>query len=99
MEWWLVSLVVAVVFAILNTERQSGNIRQDVARLDRKLNLLLKQMNIPYEAALGLSERVKDLARDPSRKIEAIKVYREETGAGLKEAKEVVEAWIESMQR
>jgi uncharacterized protein YoxC len=99
MEWWLVILAVAVVIGILNTERQSGSIRRDVARLDRKLNLLLKQMNVPFEEAFGLSDRVKELARDPSKKIEAIQVYRKETGAGLKEAKEAVEAWIESMQR
>jgi hypothetical protein len=41
-----------------------------------------------------LSDRVKQLASDPARKIEAIKVYREETGAGLAEAKEVVEGFL-----
>ena len=41
-----------------------------------------------------LSDRVKQLASEPATKIEAIKVYREETGAGLAEAKEVVEAFI-----
>jgi ribosomal protein L7/L12 len=41
------------------------------------------------------SERVIQLASDPSRKIEAIKVYREETGAGLAEAKAAVEALID----
>ena len=40
-----------------------------------------------------LSERAKQLASDPARKIEAIKVYREETGASLAEAKEAVEAY------
>src|SRR5947209_6751832 len=37
-----------------------------------------------------LSDRVKQLARDPLGKIEAIKVYREETGMGLAEAKEAI---------
>jgi ribosomal protein L7/L12 len=41
-----------------------------------------------------LSDRVKDLARDPAKKIQAIKVYREETGAGLAEAKQAVEAFV-----
>ncbi len=40
-----------------------------------------------------LSEGVREIARDPSRKIEAIKVYREETGCGLAEAKAAVEAF------
>ena len=43
------------------------------------------------------SDRVKEIARDPARKIEAIRIYREETGAGLAKAKEAVEAYINSM--
>ncbi len=38
-----------------------------------------------------LAERVRSLL-DQGRKIEAIKIYREATGAGLKEAKDAVEA-------
>jgi ribosomal protein L7/L12 len=37
---------------------------------------------------------VRGLADDPARKIEAIKAYREETGAGLAKAKAAVEAYI-----
>jgi hypothetical protein len=99
MEWWLVGLGVVVVFGILNAERQAGSIRRDVARLDRKVNLLLQQVNISFDEHVGMSDRVKDLARDPSRKIEAIKAYREETGAGLAEAKQAVEEFIDSLQR
>jgi hypothetical protein len=41
-----------------------------------------------------LSERVKAIASDPSRKIEAIKAYRDVTGASLADAKAAVEAFI-----
>jgi hypothetical protein len=41
-----------------------------------------------------LSDRVRGIACDPGRKLEAIKVYCEESGAGLGEATEVVEAYI-----
>lgn len=99
MEWWLVGLGVFVVLAILNTERQAGSMRRDVARVDRKLTLILKQLNITFDEFAVLSDRVKELARDPYRKIEAIKVYREETGAGLAEAKDIIEAFIHSLQR
>jgi ribosomal protein L7/L12 len=99
MEWWLIGLGVIVVLAILNTERQAASIRRDVARADRKLNLILKQMNISFDEFAVLSDRVKELARDPTRKIEAIRVYREETGFGLAEAKETVEAFLHSLQR
>jgi uncharacterized protein YoxC len=99
MEWWLIGLGVLVVLAILNAERHSRSIRRDVARVDRKLNSILKQMNFTFDEFAVLSDRVKELARDPNRKIEAIKVYREETGAGLAEAKETIEAFIHSLQR
>jgi hypothetical protein len=99
MEWWLVGLGVLIILTILNTAREAAIIRRDVARLDLKLNLLLKHMNIPLDATIGLSERVKELARDPSHKIEAIKLHRQETGASLAEAKEAVEDWISSLQR
>jgi ribosomal protein L7/L12 len=105
MELWqlvLASLIILVILTLsilLTTALLAASIRPDLARLDRKVNLLLKHMNIPYETAFELSERVKELARDPSRKIAAIKAYREETGAGLAEAKEAVEAWIRSVQR
>ena len=46
--------------------------------------------------SLELSERVKAIADEPERFIEAIKVYREESGAGLAEAKVAVEAYIQS---
>jgi hypothetical protein len=45
-----------------------------------------------------LSESVKSLARDPGRKIEAIKMYREETGRGLAEAKDAVEAYMQTLK-
>lgn len=41
-----------------------------------------------------LSDRINEVASDPSRKIEAIKAYRDETGASLAEAKRIVEESI-----
>ena len=45
-----------------------------------------------------LSERVKELARGPDRKFEAIRVYREETGASLAEAKTAVEGYLDGLK-
>ena len=42
----------------------------------------------------GMTAQAQQFARD-GRKIQAIKEYREQTGAGLKEAKEAVERWME----
>ncbi|MFL5330094.1 MAG: ribosomal protein L7/L12 [Gemmataceae bacterium] len=99
MEFWLAHFLIMVVLGFYIVIRRTATLTRDVARVDRKLTLLLKEMNISLEDAVpGISERVKEIARDPSRKIEAIKAYREETGAGLKESKDAVEAWIDSIR-
>jgi hypothetical protein len=61
-------------------------------RLEGKLNAILKHLGIVFPPAP--SERVKDMAKDPAQKIAAIKLYRDETGLGLKEAKDAVETWL-----
>jgi hypothetical protein len=43
----------------------------------------------------GLSAEVKALADDPAQKIQAIKLHREQSGLGLKQATDAVEAYIE----
>lgn len=63
-------------------------------RLERKINALLQHHGVDPTLGMQMSDRVKQLADDPSRTIEAIKVYREETGVGLAEAKRAVEAYI-----
>jgi hypothetical protein len=65
-------------------------------RLEAKLNLILEHLGLEYKdpATQGLSSEVKILADDPARKIAAIRLYREQTGQGLKAAKEAVEAYI-----
>jgi hypothetical protein len=61
------------------------------------LSGLLSARSAPCVPAPPLSDHVREIARDPSRKIEAIKAYREETRAGLAEAKQAVEAFINSL--
>jgi hypothetical protein len=68
-----------------------------LAQLDRKLDAILRHLDIEYAdpaSPEGLSERVRDLARDPTKKIQAIKLHRQETGLGLKEAKDAVEGFL-----
>lgn len=67
-------------------------------RLEKKLNLLLKHFEIEDPDLVtvnGLTAEVRQLA-DAGQKIEAIKVHREQTGLGLKEAKDAVEAYLDS---
>jgi len=53
----------------------------------------IKRIEHAGRLSLELSDRVKEIARDSARKVEAIKVHREESGAGLAEAKEAIEAY------
>jgi ribosomal protein L7/L12 len=94
MEWIAPAAVLVGVLAIWATVTQMG---KRLERTERKLNALLRHFSIDATQGLALSDRVKELARDPKRKIEAIKVYREETGAGLAKAKEAVEAFMDSL--
>ena len=59
--------------------------------VERKLNLVLTHLGIDPNVQIAPSSHVMRLAADPRQRIEAIKAYREETGAGLKEAVEVVD--------
>ncbi len=49
MEWWHYLVIGLVILAILNTERQANAIRQDVQRLDARLNRLLAQIGLTSE--------------------------------------------------
>jgi ribosomal protein L7/L12 len=93
----LVGVVVFTLFAIV--QRLDAVLRQ-LLLLQRKADQVLTHLGIqPPPEHFPLSERVKELATDPARKIQAIKVYREETGAGLMEAKDAVEEWIRESAR
>jgi len=62
-----------------------------IQELERKMNLALTQLGIDPNVRIAPSSQVMSLAADPRKRIEAIKAYREQTGAGLKEAVEVVD--------
>ncbi|MCT9111775.1 ribosomal protein L7/L12 [Streptomyces mirabilis] len=70
--------------------RLSRNDRR-IARVEKKLDRILDHLGLA-EADPEL-EKVVALARD-GRKIQAIKAYREVTGAGLKEAKDAVDRMV-----
>jgi hypothetical protein len=79
----------------------TGADRAQLVRLEKKVDLILKHLGIEYAEetpTCPLSPEVQAVARNPARKIEAIKLHREQTGVGLKEAKDAVEAFINSGQ-
>jgi hypothetical protein len=82
-------LVAILVFVFLSLfARGGGNVAARLRPIDRKLDLVLAKLGIdPYE---GIDKRLVELVRG-GQKLEAIKLYREQIGCGLKEAKDYVE--------
>jgi hypothetical protein len=66
--------------------------RNRLERVEQKLDLILKHLGLDYTAVLEV--QWKALADDSTRKIAAIKVYRELHGVGLAEAKRAVEEYM-----
>lgn len=75
-----------------------GNARrlQDV---ERKLNLLLSHLDINPTSRVAPSPHVISLAADPKKRLIAIKAYRLQTGADLKEAAAVIDQLQAGTQR
>jgi ribosomal protein L7/L12 len=62
-----------------------------VQDVERKLNLVLAHLGIDPTAQAAPSSHVMNLAADPKQRIAAIRAYRAQTGAGLKEAAAVID--------
>ena len=75
------------------------DIRSRLNRLEQKVDFLLNELGLAQkaEASLPVNNPGNSLMAEiaallrQNRKIEAIKVYREQTGVGLKEAKDVID--------
>ncbi|HSG71710.1 MAG TPA: ribosomal protein L7/L12 [Planctomycetaceae bacterium] len=86
----LSGLAVGMLFVVL---LQLGGLQKRLAKLhliENKVDLLLDHAGIEYDPFTKLSEDILR-ALQAGKKIEAIKLYREATGVGLKEAKEFIE--------
>ncbi|MFI1763566.1 ribosomal protein L7/L12 [Streptomyces sp. NPDC020800] len=82
------ALALAVLGLALSTVSRFARADERLARVERKLDLIIQHMDLREE--LPRMDEVNALVRE-GKKIQAIKVYREATGAGLREAKEAVE--------
>jgi len=83
-------LLVAILVLVLITlfARGGGSSTTHMRSVERKLDLILTNLGI--EPNQGLDKQLADLVRS-GQKIEAIKLYRQQAGVGLKEAKQYVE--------
>ena len=91
---WFIVIAFAGGSAVYYRARPSDAAR--ARRVEAKLDLVLRHLGLEYQdpAVAALSDEVKALADDPAKKIAAIALHREQTGVGLKEAKDAVEAYI-----
>lgn len=76
----------------MHLEEEVVQLRQRVATLEHQVALLMQTLKVHYrEPHSTASPELLDLIHR-GRKIEAIKLYREATGAGLKAAKDFIES-------
>lgn len=83
--WWMAGLVLFLV--IIPLWKMDSRIR----RTELMLHDLVNHFGIRSAVLPAPSDDVKALAADPKKKIEAIRAYRQQSGAGLREAKEAIE--------
>lgn len=86
-------LLVPLLFIAANLSRQSGDGSVRLRRVERKLDAILNHLGVEVDARGGLSSQAREYA-DGNQKIAAIRQHREDTGAGLAEAKAVVEEYL-----
>jgi hypothetical protein len=88
--FWLVLvlalLILSLCFSLTSAVSNNG---QRLRSLERRVDLILKHLGI--DPNQGINPQVQELMK-AGQKIQAIKLYRELTGAGLKEAKDYVES-------
>lgn len=81
-------LFLTLILGLISIERRIARADQRVRQVERKLDLMLDQFGLREEDTR--MDKVAALVRD-GKKIEAIKLYRDITGEGLKESKDAVE--------
>lgn len=74
-------------------DRHILDLAQRIAKMERQIAFLLEHLGLEYEddPTEDVSPAVLELVR-MGKKIQAIKLFREETGFGLKEAKDFIDS-------
>jgi hypothetical protein len=91
----LVFIVVVLFWVALTQAGLQTRTEKRLRDLEVRFEKLLSHIGFVADPNPPITDEVRVLARTPGAKIAAIKAYRQQTGAGLKEAKEAVERLIE----
>jgi ribosomal protein L7/L12 len=87
---FIVIVAMAFILAMLRLVKIQSQ-ATTLTRLEAKVDLLLKQAGIDYDPYKAAPQAVLDALRQGKGKLQAIKIYRDGTGVGLKVAKDFVE--------
>ena len=94
---WIFVILGLFTYAITATTLSRSIESVRLRRVEAKLDFILNHLELEYvdpASPGGLSVEVQALADDPSQKIAAVKLHRERSGLGPKEAKDAVDAYI-----
>lgn len=86
------SLALSFTVTFFTIDKTVQRIDRRTKKLEMCLDLILNKLEL--EIPSSLSDRAKELARNPQTKIAAIKLHRAETGVSLKEALKDVDNFI-----
>jgi ribosomal protein L7/L12 len=93
----VVVLVAAVALGASANDRRVNRLERRLARMEQKLDAIAGHLGVavaePGRPQLADLPEVRKYLQE-GKKIQAIKAYRESTGAGLKEAKDAVEQML-----
>ncbi len=77
---------------LMHVEEEIFQLRRKVRQLEEQVEILMRKLNLKYDKREDeIPPEVYDWLLQ-GKKIEAVKAYREATGASLKTAKEVIES-------
>jgi hypothetical protein len=88
----ILCIVYSLAFRLIEMKNRMGPL---LYRVDAKLDLLLRQANIKFDPYANITPDAAAAAR-AGKTIEAIKLYRQSSGVGLKEAKDFIEEFQRS---
>lgn len=90
MEQLAIWLLVAVLLGFVLGRMSKPSLDSALMRMDRKLTMLTEHFKLKWDPTVGVPEEVLAQVR-AGNKVEAIKLYRELTGCGLKESHELID--------
>ncbi|EHK0037993.1 TPA: hypothetical protein ACMD2S_004374 [Vibrio parahaemolyticus] len=87
MEWSVLILFVLLIFI---GHRELSAMKYKHRLLERKIDFLLERSGLSLDKHFGVPVQVLDAVKSGN-KLKALRIYREETGASLVEARKVIE--------